>query len=444
MKRLTAILLILLLCIGQVYAGNASPSYRIRINLAAHRLQLYNYETLVKEFPIAAGKSNSKSPIGNFKIVSNVRNPVWRSYSGAFVQPGPKNPLGIRWLGISAPRGVYGIHGNNVPRSIGTYASGGCIRMYNNDVEYLSTVVSIGTPVQIVYETAELQKDKYNGTEVVIVYPDYYKQKNTAALINKLAESNAGITEKQKQKALRVVAGGMNKLIAVSDTTSILLNGQYLTNEAYVQNNQIFMYYLAAVEAFGLEGDIISELGISTCEMNSRIYINLSEAIKKLGGEIKYDAAADNVNIVLSILKMNGRYLGTYNGSFDKEYLLEASVLNTAKVLDSKTSKASLSLKDICKQNKWNLEVDSLNKLVNLEVPMKLKYNNTLVETIALGDSYYVSAESAKELLTAVDGDINIYNIDKKEYFNVFELAKLFVCEKDAFSTHIELLKPYR
>jgi len=46
----------------------------------------------------------------------------------------------------------YGIHGTNVPKSIGTAASHGCIRMAKNDIEELFDTVRTGDQVEIVGE----------------------------------------------------------------------------------------------------------------------------------------------------------------------------------------------------------------------------------------------------------------------------------------------------
>ena len=41
------------------------------------------------------------------------------------------------------PWGTYGIHGTNKPWSIGGYESGGCIRLFNADVEQLYEMVEM-------------------------------------------------------------------------------------------------------------------------------------------------------------------------------------------------------------------------------------------------------------------------------------------------------------
>ncbi len=44
----------------------------------------------------------------------------------------PNNPMGAAAMTLAG--GEYAIHGTNRPSSVGTYASYGCIRMYNQDV----------------------------------------------------------------------------------------------------------------------------------------------------------------------------------------------------------------------------------------------------------------------------------------------------------------------
>jgi len=64
------------------------------------------------------------------------------------VLPGPHNPVGTRWMGLS--KAGYGIHGTNEPMSIGKAASHGCIRMAKADLEELYPLVSEGDTVELV------------------------------------------------------------------------------------------------------------------------------------------------------------------------------------------------------------------------------------------------------------------------------------------------------
>ena len=121
---------------------------QIIINKATNQLQYLQNGTVIKTFPVATGRRLSYTPEGDFTVALKLINP----YYGKLKIPGgsPRNPLGVRWLGLSIGGGsVYGIHGTNNPSSIGTYASGGCIRMHNNDVIWLYDHTPIGTQVRI-------------------------------------------------------------------------------------------------------------------------------------------------------------------------------------------------------------------------------------------------------------------------------------------------------
>jgi lipoprotein-anchoring transpeptidase ErfK/SrfK len=97
-------------------------------------------------YPTAVGKPGTPTPVGQFTIANRIVNPTWYGRKDP-VPPGPRNPLGSRWLGLSRPH--YGIHGTNAPASIGKAASGGCIRMHKEHVEELYTLVSVGDVVEL-------------------------------------------------------------------------------------------------------------------------------------------------------------------------------------------------------------------------------------------------------------------------------------------------------
>jgi lipoprotein-anchoring transpeptidase ErfK/SrfK len=137
---------------ADVTRANFGPVIVIR--RGSNRLYLYSGMRLNRLFPVATGQSVYPTPLGSFQIVVKWRNPWWYPPASPWAQgekpvpPGPNNPLGTRWMGISAP-GV-GIHGTNNDASIGYSVSHGCIRMHVSDAEWLFTHVEIGTPVFIV------------------------------------------------------------------------------------------------------------------------------------------------------------------------------------------------------------------------------------------------------------------------------------------------------
>jgi lipoprotein-anchoring transpeptidase ErfK/SrfK len=127
----------------------------IVIHRGMNRLYLYNGTHLERVFPVATGQPAWPTPLGHFQIVVKQKNPWWfpptqDSWAAGAkpVPPGPGNPLGTRWMGLSAP-GV-GIHGTSEPWSIGHSESHGCIRMQIASAEWLFNRVRIGTPVFII------------------------------------------------------------------------------------------------------------------------------------------------------------------------------------------------------------------------------------------------------------------------------------------------------
>ena len=126
----------------------------IVIHRGLNRLFLYRGVHSWRTFQVATGQSAYPTPLGRFDIVVKARNPWWYPPNSPWakgakpIPPGPGNPLGTRWLGLSAP-GV-GIHGTPDPASIGYSVSHGCIRMRISEAEWLFNNVEVGTTVFIV------------------------------------------------------------------------------------------------------------------------------------------------------------------------------------------------------------------------------------------------------------------------------------------------------
>jgi lipoprotein-anchoring transpeptidase ErfK/SrfK len=126
----------------------------ILIRRSANKLTLYNGMKTVRTFTVATGQNIYPTPLGRFQIVVKWKNPWWYPPASPWakglkpVPPGPNNPLGTRWMGLSAP-GV-GIHGTDEPASIGYSLSHGCIRMLVPQAEWLFNHVDVGTPVFII------------------------------------------------------------------------------------------------------------------------------------------------------------------------------------------------------------------------------------------------------------------------------------------------------
>ncbi len=127
---------------------------RILIDKAENKLYLYENGQVIREYPVATGRTSDITPVGTFSIVVKIVDPSWTNPETGETIPGgdPANPLGSRWLGLSVGNtggSKYGIHGTNNPSSIGGYITHGCVRMYPEDVEELFDMVPLGTMVTI-------------------------------------------------------------------------------------------------------------------------------------------------------------------------------------------------------------------------------------------------------------------------------------------------------
>jgi lipoprotein-anchoring transpeptidase ErfK/SrfK len=126
----------------------------IVIERSSNQLVVWDGKHKWATFGVATGQAIYPTPLGRFEIVTKQMNPWWYPPDSPWaagltpVPPGPGNPLGTRWMGLSAP-GV-GIHGTPDAASIGYSASHGCIRMRIPDAETVFAHVSVGTPVFIV------------------------------------------------------------------------------------------------------------------------------------------------------------------------------------------------------------------------------------------------------------------------------------------------------
>lgn len=109
-------------------------------------------------FPCSIARDKAKlPPTGEVRIVTQIANPNYtytpdftprgKKASRYIFPPGPNNPVGTVWLGLSIPG--YGIHGTPIPERIGRAESHGCFRLANWNAEKLYELVKPGTRVLI-------------------------------------------------------------------------------------------------------------------------------------------------------------------------------------------------------------------------------------------------------------------------------------------------------
>ena len=139
-----------------------SAAALVRIRLADKMLEAFDSATnLIAHFPCSIARQVEKRPVGDLYIAVIARNPNYTFDPDVFpespeaqqlgqkliLQPGPNNPVGTAWIGLSRPG--YGIHGTPNPEDVGRTESHGCFRLANWNAEYLAQIVAVGTPVSV-------------------------------------------------------------------------------------------------------------------------------------------------------------------------------------------------------------------------------------------------------------------------------------------------------
>lgn len=133
----------------------------IRIHRKEKMLDLYEDDKLIAAIPITpgvVGGGSKETPAGTWKILGIAANPTFRWDEGVLnhgirtetaynLPAGPRNPVGVCWIGLNKP-GI-GIHGTNNPDTIGRAQSHGCMRTANWDVIRLAKMATKGMTVVI-------------------------------------------------------------------------------------------------------------------------------------------------------------------------------------------------------------------------------------------------------------------------------------------------------
>jgi len=132
---------------------------KIIITKSKFTLDVYNdKDELIIMYKVAVGKNpgdkqrkgDMRTPIGDFKIVQIQDSKSWK-YDFPDDNLGPIDcAYGPWFIRLKTPKWTgIGIHGTHDPKSIGTMASTGCIRLRNEDIIELKNMVKIGIPVII-------------------------------------------------------------------------------------------------------------------------------------------------------------------------------------------------------------------------------------------------------------------------------------------------------
>lgn len=183
-----------------------TPRDGIVINLSEKRMYFYKSPTEVETFPVGVAREGFSTPTGTFTIIEKKENPTWtppesiRKEHAAFgdilpavVPAGPDNPLGAYAMRLSNPS--YLIHGTSKPWGIGMSVSGGCTRLYPEDIARLFPMVPMGATVRIVeqpYKAGWQGDDLY--LEVNVGEGDTSAGKPIEPVINAIIGDASGVT----------------------------------------------------------------------------------------------------------------------------------------------------------------------------------------------------------------------------------------------------------
>ena len=189
----------------------------ILINLPQRMLFDFHDGQLAGAYPVGLGKPSWPTPVGRFKVVELRKDPTWhvplsiqeemRREGKAIITrmpPGPDNPLGRYWIGLSLPG--YGIHGTSAPPSVYHFQSHGCIRLHPDDVESLFPHVQLGTPGKIIYAPLLLAALPDGTIELEVNSDIYRKQSKPWDTLVRLAAEHSLTDRIDWQKARQVVA----------------------------------------------------------------------------------------------------------------------------------------------------------------------------------------------------------------------------------------------
>ncbi len=191
----------------------------ILVNIPQRMLFFFSGDALAAAYPVGLGRPTWPTPTGPFHVVEMRQDPTWhvpvsiqqemrRTGKPVLIEvpPGPDNPLGRYWMGLSIDG--YGIHGTNAPPSVYHFQSHGCIRLHPDDAQWLFSRVHIGTPGELIYSPV-LLASLPDGQILLEVDPDIYRRRIDASrTVRDLADRNGLTARIDWQRAMQVIRSG--------------------------------------------------------------------------------------------------------------------------------------------------------------------------------------------------------------------------------------------
>lgn len=312
------------------FAADRAALTGIVINLPSRTLEYYQDGTLLKEYQVAIGSPSSPTPLGTFYIRDKEVNPWWyppgKDYS---VPSGPANPLGYRWIGFLP---TYGIHGTNMPWSIGHVISNGCVRMHEEDVEELFDLVAYRTPVIITYDRAKVRMDE-SGNASIGIYPDVYGYKSLSLASAQKTLAQNGLDGLADDKFLaRIIAEQAEQQFIFAQVYKIIVNGITLSAHAVSLNGEFYIPAIAVASAINASLAWNEKAGILSRKTQSvpgmlkgnTIYIKLSDGYTLFGGKQTWQDLGRCLSLTIPMLFFNGQPISSDVHTIDNRQFVPA------------------------------------------------------------------------------------------------------------------------
>lgn len=142
----------------------------IAVDTARNRIYLLEGSKVILDAPCSTGSGLSlddpvdgrkwifRTPRGEFRVLSKLSNPVWRKPDWAFIELGerpPEDPSARFEAGVLGDYALafgdgFFIHGTLYTRLLGRNVTHGCIRLGDEDLEFLVRQTRVGTPILII------------------------------------------------------------------------------------------------------------------------------------------------------------------------------------------------------------------------------------------------------------------------------------------------------
>ena len=166
---------------------------------------LFFFDEHAVGLPVAVGRRTWPTPLGEFRVVTRETDPTWDVPESiraearrlgrtlpASVPPGPTNPLGRYWIGLTG--GAVGIHGTNAPSSIYGAVTHGCLRLHPDDIAWLFPRVAVGMTVHTIYEPVLIAE--VGGRVFLEVHPDVYRRAPVSLASIRTRAAQRGLAER--------------------------------------------------------------------------------------------------------------------------------------------------------------------------------------------------------------------------------------------------------